>query len=500
MSDQKSLVLITIDCLRADHVGFMGYGQGVTPFLDSLAAESCVVPTAIVAGMPTYYSLPALMASRYPLALGRDLIGIAPGETTLASVLQEHGYATAAFSAANPYISGRFGYDRGFDTFCDFLDHASAEYEPKLTPGPPRLRTRINRKLASAARRSGVAPLYDSIYFEYCQRIASKKPRSMSDLRPFPAADVLVDKAISWLDTVKSRAFFLWMHFMDPHSPYYPSEANEGATERPVDPFEARYLNACWNRSDLDADQLARYREEVIGLYDASVRWVDDQVHRLVEALKVSGHWDDCLVALTADHGEEFLDHGGRYHSPFKLTEELIRVPLLLRRPGKAKLKACTAPFSLLHLAPTMLEALGLQAPAEFAGQSLWRKLLKAEDWVAPAIIETIAGCTNPIDRASRLGSRILAVRDRRFKLVLRFDTASAELFDLEADPAESNPVSPAAAKPVMHRLLQAAEQHVRNSRESRDVKKRAGMLLCELERELAEPRATEPASTAVPC
>src|SRR5256885_4015069 len=118
----RSLVVITIDCLRAVHVGFLGYGWPTTPFLDSLAAESFVFSNAIAAGTPTYYSFPAIMASRPPLALGREVIGVAPGETTLPSTLQEAGYATAAFVAGNPYLSHRFGYDSGFDTFRDFLD------------------------------------------------------------------------------------------------------------------------------------------------------------------------------------------------------------------------------------------------------------------------------------------------------------------------------------------------------------------------------------------
>src|SRR5438876_12454557 len=118
----RSLILITIDCLRAGHVGFLGYGRPTTPVLDSLAAESFVFSNAMAAGAPTYYSFPAIMASRPPLALGRELIGVAPGETTLASTLQEAGYATAAFVAGNPYLSPRFGYDAGFDTFRDFLE------------------------------------------------------------------------------------------------------------------------------------------------------------------------------------------------------------------------------------------------------------------------------------------------------------------------------------------------------------------------------------------
>src|SRR5271157_4453435 len=126
---KKSVVLVTVDCLRADHVGFMGYARPTTPFLDSLAAESFVAPAAIVAGAPTYYSLPAILASRFPLALGRDVIGLAPGESTLATVLRESRYATGAFSAGNPYISSRLGYEQGFDVFRDFLDFETQDFE-----------------------------------------------------------------------------------------------------------------------------------------------------------------------------------------------------------------------------------------------------------------------------------------------------------------------------------------------------------------------------------
>src|SRR5437867_11842648 len=97
----RSLVLITIDCLRADHVGFLGYGRPTTPFLDSLAAESFVFSSAIAAGAPTYYSFPAIMASRPPLALVREVIGVAPGVTTLAAMFQEAAYATAAVVAVH---------------------------------------------------------------------------------------------------------------------------------------------------------------------------------------------------------------------------------------------------------------------------------------------------------------------------------------------------------------------------------------------------------------
>src|SRR5208337_3542541 len=133
---------------------FYGYSHPTTPFLDSLASESFVVPQAVVAGAPTYYSLPSILASRMPLALGRDVIGVAPGESTLATVLRESGYATGAFSAGNPYISPRFGYDQGFDVFCDFLDFEAQSTQntvsPEIPPGASAC-GKLNRSIRSVA-------------------------------------------------------------------------------------------------------------------------------------------------------------------------------------------------------------------------------------------------------------------------------------------------------------------------------------------------------------
>ncbi len=158
--------------------------------------------------------------------------------------------------------------------------------------------------------------IYDELYFEYCQRVTPVAD-SLDALRRFPAADVIVDHACNWLSSVGDAPFFLWLHLMDPHSPYYPKETALGLMGHgPVPPYRARYLNSYWNRSDLGPSRLARHRDEVVALYDAGIRWVDAQMARLIETLRGANRWDDCIFALTADHGEEFLEHGGRYHPP----------------------------------------------------------------------------------------------------------------------------------------------------------------------------------------
>ena len=466
--NKQSLVLITVDCLRADHCGFYGYSRPTTPFLDSLAPESFVVPAAIVAGAPTYYSLPAILASRMPLALGRDVVGLAPGESTLATVLRESGYATAAFLAANPYLSSRFGYDQGFEVFRDFLDFETQSTQTAVNPPTPSansVRGKLNRALRSFAGALGLSRLYNEGYFQYCMRIAPSA-QSMDALRKLPAADILVDQAQSWVESVGQRPFFLWLHLMDPHSPYYPpNEAFRELTGKDIDPGRARYLNAYWNRADLTPSELSSQREEVVQLYDAGIRWADRQIGRLVDTLRQKHLWDDCVFALTADHGEEFLDHGGRYHSPVRLSEEIVRVPLLVRVPEWHKVEVSASPMSHLHLAPTLLAMMGAQAPSAFQGRNLWPNLQRGMAWDDAAIMECAYGCTNPFRAENRSTARLLGVRDARFKLVMRIEPGAVEeVYNLETDPGETHPVPVALAITARKRLLRAACEHVQKT------------------------------------
>jgi arylsulfatase A-like enzyme len=467
MAARKSVVLVTVDCLRADHCGFMGYPRPTTPCLDRLAGESFVFPAALAAGVPTYYSFPAILASRDPLALGREVLGLAPEEKNLASALKEEGYATAFFGAANPYLSPRFGYDFGFDTFHDFLDGDLAPLSS--TDGTALKRSgwarNLNRSLESVSHKiPGMSAAYQELYFQYCQRRAAHTPESLDRLRRFPVADVIVDQARTWLESVGENPFFLWLHFMDPHSPYYPTEeALEILGENRLTASRARYLNAYWNRFDIGKKRLSRYRDQVVALYDAGICWVDAQISRLVEVLGRFKLWENCLFALTADHGEQFLEHEGRYHAPW-LTEELIHVPLLLRVPQVRKRVVSSNPFSLLHLAPTLLAAAGLAIPVEFQGQSHWKHIQDGTAWSDAAISECIAGCTNPFLLDQRRGARLLTVREARYKMSLNFDTGTDILFDLEADPAEQKPLPGAAGKPERRRLLEAALVHLRKS------------------------------------
>jgi arylsulfatase A-like enzyme len=463
---QKSLLLITVDCLRADHAGFHGYGRGTTPFLDSLASTSFVVPSAIVAGAPTYYSFPAIMASRYPLGLGRDVLGIAPGEPTLATSLQAAGYSTAAFVAGNPYLSPRTGFHQGFTRFRDFL---STPLPGSTGPSEPGRFNGFNRKLQKASRKTeSTAVAYEEFYFRYCQWKLSRRAPSFDQLRRYPAADVIVDQARSWLSGTREQPFFLWLHLMDAHHPYFPPEqALSELRCGDIGANRAAFVNAFWSRDRVTRRKLLRYQKEIVSLYDAGIYWADKQIGRLITALKHLRKWDDTVLAVTADHGEELLDSDARYHSPTGLSERLIHVPLLIRVPDQEGVQQSDLPFSLIHLAPTLLDILKVGKPPSFQGKSFWADMKLGHSDASAAIVECVHACQNAFPRENRLGPRLLAVRDTRHKLVINFHDQTERMFDLANDALESRPLDESRCRVEHERLLKVAHQHL--SSETRD-------------------------------
>jgi arylsulfatase A-like enzyme len=187
--------------------------------------------------------------------------------------------------------------------------------------------------------------------------------------------------------------------------------------------------------------------------------------------------WDDCVFAVTADHGEEFLEHGGRMHTPPGVTEELVHVPFLLRVPAVDG-QRISSPFSLLNFAPTLLDCLQAPVPVEFKGQSCWKKIRAGEDWNDEIVVECIAGCRNPARKQDRQGARLMAVREARYKLILDFNKRAEELFDLQADPQELNPLPHDKEKPVRKRLLEHARRHIANAELAKGTRPQAVLSL----------------------
>ena len=419
-----NVLLVTIDTLRADHLGCYGYARATTPNLDELAGEGLRFADASTPRAKTTPAIASLLTGLYPHAHGvRDLTAPLPadGPVLLQERLGRAGWRTAAIVGNWVLTDERSGLARGFDHWIEEL--------PDVRGVPPH-----------------DAP----------QRLA----RSLTD-----AALASLDDLIA---AEPSAPFFLWLHYMDPHGTYEPP-----AEHRVFDPGQPRWVPTDDELppSPLHRSKLAEYNvppeaqaadgrvdaARVVALYDGEVRYVDAQLGRLFAHLRAAGALDDTLVIVTADHGESLGEHRYWFEHGSYAYQATCRVPLLVRWPeALADLRrgVFEAPVSLTDLFSTVLEALALDDPVldDPARQGVGprgRSLLaacrdpRAEQAERPVFLEKVERAD--LDRAVQ----IKAARVGPWKLVRRYahvtrggrrelEVLSEELFDLAEDPLEA--------------------------------------------------------------
>jgi arylsulfatase A-like enzyme len=345
---RPSIVLVSLDTVRADHLSCNGYPRPTTPSLDSLARASAWFRDA---SSTSSYTLPAhgsLLTGQWPSRHGaeserpgRDRLGRDRSDL-LAARLHDAGWCTAAFTGG-AYLAPNFGFDQGFDLY-DTTDLA-------LEPDDER------------ARRLPVPG--DQ---EFNER--HRKSRTL-------------DTALSWIRAHRDGPFLLFLHTYLVHN--YLADAED----------DARFHGSCTSsvaRGDLGfvRDRSRKDRpaaadlDHFVDAYDAALHQADEEVGRLLAALRALGLDDSTIVVVVSDHGEEFGDHGGVNHGR-TLHEEVLRVPLLMRAPGLAP-REIVEPVSLADVTPTLLELVGLAPEREMDGRSLV-PLLRGEP-VTPAAIE----------------------------------------------------------------------------------------------------------------
>lgn len=401
----ENVVLVTIDSLRADHV----YGDAAdTPSMDDLSADSTTYYNAFAQGPYTTFSMPSLFTSRYPSGLGYVEFSDATagvhvdGAPTIAEMLQEVGYETAGFHS-NPLLSNLFGFGDGFETFDARLPFAETD------------------------RLSGRA------------KILADKLRRLVRVHPYLSAEKLNQRALDWLASRdRGRPFFLWLHYMDVHGPYQPRTGN-----RYLQKFRAerRWRRAVHSPDDVTEGETERLRRD----YAAEVEYTDRAVGTLLDGLEREDVSDETVVAVTADHGEQFGEHGTFSH-PHQLYDELLHVPLVVDVPGEPS-SSVEMPVELLGLAPTICKIVGVDVPESMEGAPLPTKEEDGDDTarvIAEAdLIPSYHGC----------------VRTDRWKYVRDESDNAARLYDLDADPAEQGPVDDRPA--VEDRLGGILDEHV---------------------------------------
>ena len=403
-----NLILITIDCLRADHLSCLGYSKKTSPNLDYLASTGVLFSQAISVASSTPPSFISLFTSTYPLMYGGQVY-VTDLRTTLAQVLRDHGYHTAGFHS-NPWLASLYGYHRGFDNFDD--DTQKLSYQSLLS----RPREAVKRLIGTTGR------LYDFL---------SKMYVALVPPSPCCKAEVLNKRAISWLCDNASD-FFLWLHYMDVHEPYLPSSRFTSALKR-------AHILELQRRADHSPASLSSEEvNELIDLYDTQIGYVDEMIGSLLHTLKQKNVLDNTFVIVTADHGQQFREHGGYLHG-LHLYDEVIHVPLIVAGPGLGR-QVIGQQVSLLGLAPTILEILEIDKPKAFLGESLAPLLMGTTKVGALTAISEEGRTKRGYDmRRPRLcaSRRKISFRTGKWKYIYT-EGKQGELYALEDDPKET--------------------------------------------------------------
>jgi len=411
LSSIKRIFLITVDCLRADHVGCIS-GRNLTPNIDRLARESIVFTRAFANGPGTNQSFPAILTSTYFLIHGG--VRLNPRCITLAEVLRDNGFKTVAFHS-NPFLSRILGWDKGFQEFYDFMDALkgpSAFVTRQQQAGITGKLARFAASLLGASRSSKLQSFLKKIYFKF----------SRFEL-PYLDGKELNKHVINWIEKHLNERFFLWMHYMDPHEPYVPPEEYLYDFSNRKEAFDFNLSVDVNNLSDEELTTLKR-------LYEGEVKYTDACIGQFLDYLEDRKLLEESLLVITGDHGHAFMEHGRFAHAYDILYNEVIHVPLIIFGLGR---QIVESNVQLLDLPPTILSLLGIKSPPTFIGKSLFEREEKQ------TVIFSESAKPDLINLRYDLSKKVISCIRDEFKLILNELKETNELYDLESDFQEKN-------------------------------------------------------------
>ncbi len=364
-ASRPNIIVILVDTLRADHLGAYGYSRDTSPNFDKLAKDSQLFTRAIASSSWTVPSVASLLSGLNPSGHMTTPVRERPkalkiGDRypdaidSMPEIFLKNGYQTAAITT-NPWITKDFGFDQGFQTL-DFFSRARAE-----------------KVIKSAKKRID---------------ILQKKP----------------------------DPFLLYMHFLDPHSPYTPPAA-----------YEKMFVDAKMDR------QYDERNQRKINLYDAEIRYFDDQLGEFIRFLKEKNIYDDTVIVFVSDHGEAFDEHGNGGHG-YQLHIEEVHIPLTIKAPGFSGENRDTV--SHIDVLPTLLKMAGIEVPATLPGLALNdKKALSARSSVLSELyrVKRQRSVTTPE------GTRLIVSMGDTKKPTDEMTTKGT--YDLDTDPYELNPI-----------------------------------------------------------
>lgn len=383
-----NVLVIIVESLRADQLRAFGGRRTVMPTVDALAAEGTAYTAAEAQATHTDLSVPATLASQYPL---RDWVDASYPEeppyprVMLWEALHAGGYRTGVFSSQNESWGGMINFlgTKGADRFLDAERFRGPTYVPRGDKG-------------------------------FALWVRGERRAGKIDDR-FTAAET-----VAWVDSQpRGQPFFAYMNLQSSHTPF----------ERPAD-FAPRFgsgrvsFPVTFNGFPRDS------AGAVLDLYANSLAYADAQIGAVERALRASGQWDSTVVVVMGDHGEAFYEHGSAAHGN-SLYEELTHVPIVIRVPGQRP-RVDSLPAALVDVAPTVAAAVGL-APHP--------------SWQGVDLADTAARRHRPLFMLTQTPMlHAVGVRQDAMKLVVDTRTGMHALFDLAADPGERQPLDPGAS------------------------------------------------------
>ncbi|WP_135662758.1 sulfatase [Halorhabdus rudnickae] len=345
-------ILITVDALRADHLSQYGAKRETMPVLDEMFGTGAVrYENAFSNGTHTGISLPSMLSSRY---LADQPAKRGP---TVADALPDAVASVGVHS--NTYFGARIGRPSGFDVMEDF-EMASAEQAESVRSTPHRIFRKTMDAVRPTVEHLGIRDLAEAVQ----QKIFPA--RFIHESTAYERGKRTTDRALELAAKVDGD-LFLWVHYMDPHRPFCMHISDPAYVDRHLSSDEIHDL---MSRAGITPESLSDSERGLIrDLYDSELRYTSEQISRLVAGLRKQGRWDGAQVIFTADHGEEFGEHGYYFHRN-RPYDELIHVPLFVRGPNTAG-GTVTEQRELLDVAPTICAAHGGTVPPAFLGRPL---------------------------------------------------------------------------------------------------------------------------------
>jgi len=325
-----NIILISIDTLRADHLGCYGYSRGTSPNIDRFL-EECVFFEQHIANAPrTLPSHASIFTSLIPSHHGADDDRpLSEGFLTMAEILSQNGYRTVSFNDGG-YVSEKFGFGQGFDLYHSF---------PKTSRGT--LKNRVNN-------------------------------------------------AMKWIRENPAGKFFMFLHTYEVHHPYTPAEDYlalfDSGYSGGLPPHITRDLLLEINDNELAIDESDK--KHIIDTYDAEIKSMDESFVVLIDFLKKRELYDNTMIIFTSDHGEEFGEHGMMGWHGTTLFDEVLHVPLIVKFPDSLFSSTVIGQqVRTIDILPTVLEVCGIPEEKIFEGQSLI-KMVKGKNQRLYAVSE----------------------------------------------------------------------------------------------------------------